>query len=153
MKDSNDVEFSSDRDISLELTNTIRIMICETLESIADSADSQRALQDIVASAVPIVGNLSTQGTTALRLAAEKTMLALAKVNSDEVWLYSVKMQAQARVPMEVSTPRWRTKEPKYAEQFSLPPLSDILPECGAPQEEDASARMATTLLNTLEIF
>jgi len=153
VKDSNDVEFSSDWDISLELTNTIRIMICETLESIADSADSQRALQDIVASAVPIVGNLSTQGTTALRLAAEKTMLALAKVNSDEVWLYSVKMQAQARVPMEVSTPRWRTKEPKYAEQFSLPPLSDILPECGAPQEEDASARMATTLLNTLEIF
>ena len=41
VKDSNDVEFSSDRDISLELTNTIRIMICETLESIADSADSQ----------------------------------------------------------------------------------------------------------------
>ena len=75
VKDSNDVEFSSDRDISLELTNTIRIMICETLESIADSADSQRALQDIVASAVPIVGNLSTQGTTALRLAAEKPCL------------------------------------------------------------------------------
>lgn len=80
-------------------------------------------------------------------------MLALAKVNSDEVWLYSVKMKAQARVPMEVPTPRWCTKEPKYTEQFSLPPLSDILPECGASQEGDGSVKLATSLLNTLEIY
>jgi len=153
VKDSNDVEFSSDWDVSIELTNIIRIMICETLESIADSADAQRALQDVVASAVPVVGNLSAQGTTALRLAAAKTMLALAKVNSDEVWLYSVKMKAQARVPMEVPTPCWCTKEPKYTEQFSLPPLSDILPECGASQEGDGSIKLATSLLNTLEIY
>lgn len=149
--DSVHVGSFSDDEISPELTNTIQIMICDTLESIASSEKSKDALKELVAAALPVVAKLAVVGGKELRSAAERTIRAFANVDGDEVWLFLIQKVTSAGICPELPTPKWGSEQ---TEGWRLPDLSEIVPTCRVDTARTASAEtmFALKVLNSLAL-
>ena len=152
LADTVDASFIAESEISSELTRRIRIKICDTLESIASCEKSKQALHDLLGAAVPVVAKLAMEDDEALRLVAANATRAFAKVNGDEVWLYSMATAARGGLLVDIPTPVWSVAPEAGSQRVSLPPVSAIVPECcfDGDRKESREATFAANILKSL---